>query len=434
MITQLASLDPPRLGVIARNSAMQYRGTTKDPHQIGVELGVDYILQGTVRRGGGRTRVTAELVQASDKTHLWAHSYEGDLRDVLALQSDIARAIADQIHLRLGPEGSGKLAKTALVDPGAYEAYLKGRYFWNKYTVEGAKKSIEYFQDATTRDPGFAQGYAGLADGYSVLAAFCYLPPSEAYPSSKAAAKKALEIDETQSEAHTQLGFVNMFYEHDWRGTEKQFRRAIELNPSNAIAHDGLATYFLIQGKFDDALAEMERAKHLDPVSLNIKADRGLYLFFARRPDQAISELQATLEFDPGFGVAHSDLGHAYEEKAMYGKAIREFQTAVAASPAHTCRLGALGHVYAVAGQKEAATQVLQQLQQMSLHRYVSPYHTALIYAGLGDQDQALSYLEKAYDDRFWMITFLGVDPRLDGMRSAPRFQKLLRQLAFPRD
>ena len=225
-----------------------------------------------------------------------------------------------------------------------------------------------------------------------------------------------------------------MFYEHDWRGTEKRFRRAIELNPSNAIAHDGLATYFLIQGKFDDALAEMERAKHLDPVSLNIKADRGLYLFFARRPDQAISELQATLEFDPGFGVAHSDLGHAFEEKAMYGKAIREFQTAVAASPAHTCRLGALGHVYAVAGQKEAATQVLQQLQQMSLHRYVSPYHTALIYAGLGDQDQALSYLEKAYDDRFWMITFLGVDPRLDGMRSAPRFQKLLRQLAFPRD
>jgi TolB-like protein/DNA-binding winged helix-turn-helix (wHTH) protein/Tfp pilus assembly protein PilF len=432
VITQLASLDPPRLGVIARNSAMQYRGTSKDARQIGGELGVDYILQGTVRRGGGRTRVTVQLVQASDQTHLWAHSYEGDLRDVLALQSDIAQAIADQIHLRLGPAGSGKLGKAFHVDPAAYEAYLKGRYFWNKYTVEGSKKSIEYFQEATAKDPGFAQAYAGLAAGYGILAAFCYLPSREAYPPSKAAAKKALEIDEMQSEAHTQLGFVNMFYEHDWPGTEREFRRAIELNPSNAIAHDGLATYFLIQSKFDDALAEMERAKQLDPVSLNIKADRGWYLFFARRPDQAIAELQTTLELDPSFGVAHSDLGHAYEQKAMYGQAIREFQTAVAASGSHTCRLGAMGHAYAVAGQRDAANQVLEQLQQMSLHRYVSPYHTALILAGLGEKDQALSYLEKAYDERFWMIAFLGVDPRLDGLRSAPRFQKLMRRLAFP--
>jgi TolB-like protein/Tfp pilus assembly protein PilF len=430
-IARLGNLNSQRLAVIARSSSMHYKHSVLGVTQIGRELGADYLLQGTVHREGSIIRVTTELVQVRDQTHLWSRSYQSDVRDVGALQGDLAQGVAAEIQLKLTPEQQARLDSSHRTDPEAHEAYLKGLYFWNKITEQGMKEAIAYFQQAINIDPGYAEAYASLGSCYGILGNLTAIPPDESFPRNKAAAVKALELDYTVSEAHAQLGYASMFYDHDWPRAENEFRGALELNPSNANAHRGLAQYFVSNARFDDALAEIEQARKLDPVSLGINSDQGWFLHFARRPDEAITQLRKTLELDPGFGVAHFTLGNAYELKGEFDQAISEYQTAIALSGNLNGRIGSLGHAYALAGRKNDARQILKRLKELSRDGYVSPYHTALVYIGLDEKEEAFAWLEKAQHDRYWMMAFLKVDPRVDPLRSDPRFQDLLRRVGL---
>jgi TolB-like protein/Flp pilus assembly protein TadD len=430
-IARLGNLNSQRLAVIARSSSMHYKHSLLGVTQIGRELGADYLLQGTVHREGSIIRVTTELVQVRDQTHLWSRSYQSDVRDVGALQGDLTQGVAAEIQLKLTPEQQARLGSSHRTDPEAHEAYLKGLYFWNKITEQGMKEAIAYFQQAINIDPGYAEAYASLGSCYGILGNLTAIAPDKSFPRNKAAAVKALELDYTVSEAHAQLGYASMFYDHDWPRAENEFRRALELNPSNANAHRGLAQYFVSNARFDDALAEIEQARKLDPVSLGINSDQGWFLHFARRPDEAITQLRKTLELDPGFGVAHFTLGNAYELKGEFDQAISEYQTAIALSGNLNGRIGSLGHAYALAGRKNDARQILKRLKELSRNGYVSPYHTALVYIGLDEKEEAFAWLEKAQHDRYWMMAFLKVDPRLDPLRSDPRFQDLLRRVGL---
>lgn len=426
LITDLAQIGTLR--VISRTSIMRYKGIRKPLPDIARELGVDGIVEGTVTRSTGRVRVTSQLIYAPGDQHLWAHSYERDPGDVLKLQSEVAQAIAQQVRAQLTPQQKAQLGSARMVSPEAYEAYLKGRFFWNKYTEEGMKESIKYYRQAIQKDPQYAEAFAGLSASYGVLGNFSALPPYEAYPEAKAAATKAVELDDRVTDGHSQLGYMAMFYDHDWPRAEREFGRALELNPSSADAHRGFAQYLLSTGRIDESIANIRKAKALDPVALDINFDEGWYLYMARRPDEAIAQLRRVLDMDPNFVVAHLVLGGAYEEKGEFDQSIGEYKIAVALSGNLTGRLGALGHAYAVAGRTKEARETLIRIKQVSTHRYVSPYHTALVYAGLGEQDEAFALLEKAYREHFWMMAFLNVDPRLDPLRSDPRFQDLQRR------
>ncbi len=432
MTTKLANLQPEQLRVIALASAMRYKQSGKGIAQIARELGVDYVLESRLRRSDGRVRITAGLIRAQDQTHLWAQSYERELRDVLALQSAVASAISHEIALQLTPNQQLRLASTRAINPSAHEAYLTGLFFWNKFTQSGMKKSIEYFQQAIEKDPGYAPPFARMARAYGLLGNFGVLRPEQAYPQQKKAALRALELDPMLDEAHSALGWTKVFYERDWVGARDEFQRAVELSPNSATAHQGLAMYFVAVGQFDQAHSEILRAQELDPVSLNIKADVGWFLFFARRNDDSIAQLQKILEMDPTFSITHVFLAQAYQQKGMHDQAIVESEAAMKLFDDSATRIGSLGHAYALAGRKREARQMLTKLLAMSGDRYVPPYTPALIYAGLGQNDEAFEWLEKAYQDRFWMMAFLKVDPRLDALRGDPRFADLLRRMNFP--
>jgi serine/threonine-protein kinase len=432
MIAELGQLQPQRLGVIARTSAMHYKGTDKRIDEIGRELGVDYILEGSVRRAAGRVRITAQLIQVSDQTHLWAESYERELADIFAIQSDVAQRIARSLEVELLPAQQARLASARPVNPEAYGAYLKGRFHWNKRTEEEVRKGIEYFQQAIEKDPNYALAYAGLADSYNILGDYSYVPPEEAYPRAKVAAAKALETDDTLAEAHTSLAKAAHLYDWNWLAAERGFQRALALNPSYAPAHHWYAEYLAAMGRVDEAIAEKKRARELDPLSLIINSSEGWVLYFARRYDQAIEQLQKALEMDPNFAVAHLWLGWAYEQKGMYEEAIREFQKAVTLFKGSTYPIASLGHAYAVSGKRGEALKLLNELKELSKRRYVSAYDLALVYAGLGEKDQAFKWLEKAYEERYGWITMLKLEPRFDPLRADPRFQSLLRRMNFP--
>lgn len=416
------------LQVISRTSAMRFKGMRKPLPEIARSLGVDAVVEGTVVRQGDRVRVTAQLIQASNDTHLWAETYQDRSNDIVRLQAQIAADIATSVQSKLIDKGVPQRHEPP---PSAHEAYLKGLYFWNKLTERDMKEAIGYFRQAIDLDPAYAEAYASLGSCYGILGNLTAIPPNESFPLNKAAALKALEIDDTVSEAHAQLAFATMFYDHDWLRAEKEFRRALELNPSNANAHRGLAQYFVSNARFEDALAEIERARELDPVSLGINFDKGWFLHFARRPDEAMAQFRRTLEMDANFTPAHVGLGNAYELKADYDGAIAEYQTAIAISGEVTSRVGSLGYAYAMAGRRNEARRTLKRLKESSRHGYVSPYHTALIYVGLGEKDEAFTWLEKAYSDHYWMTAFLKVDARLDPLRSDPRFQDILRRVGL---
>lgn len=430
MTTKLDNLQPERLGVIARTSAMQYKRSAKGIPQIAQELGVDYVLESSVLRSAGRVRITARLIQARDQTNVWAQTYERDFHDVLKLQAEVARAISDEIALQLTPTQQHRLMSPLAVNPDAHEAYLKGLFFWNKFTQAGMTKSIEYFKQAIQLEPSYAQAYARMARAYGLLGNFGTLRPEQAYPQQKEAALKALELDATLDEAHSALGWTKVFYERDWSGARDEFQRAVELSPNSATAHQGYAMYFIAMGQFDQSQAEILRAQELDPVNLNIKADVGWFLFYARRTDESIAQLQNVLEMDPNFSMAHGFLASVYQQKGMHKQSIDECETAIRLDD-NKNRTALLGYAYAVAGKKREARQVLRQLEDLSHDRYISPYSMALIYVGLGERDEAFLWLEKAFQDRFWMMAFLKVDPRLDALRSDPRFTDLLRRMGL---
>lgn len=424
MITELANLEQQRLRVIPRASALRIKSSGKDVYQTARELNVDYVLESSVFRSGSRVRINSRLIKVSDQSYVWADSYERELRDVLVLQNEVARSISQQIaHQVDAPQPSN----AHQIDPEAYEAYLKGKYFFDKFTESGMRTSIEYFKRAIEKEPGYAPPYARMARAYGVLGNFNSLPPDEAYPKQKEAAQRALEIDERSGEARTALGWTMLFYDRDWNGAKEQFEKAIALNPSFPAAHQGYATYLIAMGDFDRGISEILKAQQLDPVNLNIKGDVGWDLYFARRTDESIAQLKQVLEMDPNFSIAHFFLALAYQEKGMFDQAIAEAQ-AVALFEGNEYRIATLGDAYARAGKKQEARNILTRLKKASREHYISPYTTGLIYASLGQNDEALDWLEKACNDRFWMMAFLKVDPRWDSLRSHPRFVEILRR------
>ncbi len=431
MISQLGRLQPQRLGVIARTSAMQYKGTKKVVREIGHELGVNYILEGTVRRAGQRVRVSAQLIQVSDQTHLWAESYERDLGDVLTLQSEVARAIADKIQLKLTPQRQS-VASTRAVNPNVYELYLKGRYFWNRRTRDALPKAVDYFQRAADIDPTYALAYAGLADSYIVLGVNQFLTPSEAFPKAKQAALKALELDNALAEAHTSLAFV-LQREWEWAEAEREFQRALELNPGYSTAHHWYSYVLTIMGRHEEAIAEARRATELDPLSLIINANLGEVLYYAGRSDEAIRQQLRTVDLDPDFYIAHFNLGQAYRKAGMFDKAIAEFERARALSGNNPFPLASLGAAYGFSGRKADAERVLKELREISKRGYVSPFLLAAVYVGLGEKEQAIKWLEKAYEERDSLLPWIKVSPTFDSLRSEPRFQDLVRRIGLPR-
>jgi TolB-like protein len=430
LITNLSKIGS--LKVISRTSVMQYKGAKKPLREIAQALGVDGVIEGSVFRAGNRVRITAQLIHAATDRHLWAESYERDLRDVLALQSEVAQAIAKEIQIKLTPQEQAHLASARPVNPEAHEAYLKGRYYWNLRTEEGVKKGIQYFQQAIEKDPGYALAYAGLADSYVVLGNLGLMAPKEAYPRAKAAAFKALEMDETLAEAHASLGMARSEYDWDWVGAEKEWKRAIELNPGYATAHQWYAQYLTSMGRHNEAIAEAKRAQELDPLSLIINAIGGSVFACARRYDEAIAQCRRTLELNAGFYMAHLYLGFAYEQEKLYAEAISEYQKAIALEQGNPTVAAYLARGYAAAGKRTEALKTFSQLRDLSKRRYVSSYTMALTYAALGDNDQAFACLEKAYEDRSGALLYVKVDPRVDSLRSDPRFQDLLRRMNFP--
>jgi serine/threonine-protein kinase len=431
LIADLAQIEALR--VISRTSVMQYKGVKKPLPQIARELNVDAVIEGSVLRSGDRVRITAQLIQAVTDKHLWAQSYERDLRDVLALQSEVAGAIANEIKIKLTPQEQARLASARPVNPDAHEAYLKGRYYWNLRTEEGLKKGIEYFQQAIEKDPGYALAYAGLANTYDVLVTWGVMAPKEGYPREKAAAFKALEMDETLAEAHASLGSARACYDWDWVGAEKEYKRAIELDPGYATGHEWYAEYLSAMGRHNEAIAEAKRAQELDPLSLIINAvEGGLVFFYARRYDEAIAQCRRTLELNAGFYPAHLFLGRAYEAEKLYAEAISEYQKAIALEQGNPLLAAELARGYAAAGKRTEAVNIISRLEELSKRRYVSSYVTAQIYTALGDTNQAFAWLEKAYEERPYELVYLNVDLRFDRLRSDLRFQDLLRRMNFP--
>jgi len=432
LITDLAKINALR--VISRTSVMQYKGVQRPLPQIARELNVDAVVEGSVLRSGKRVRITAQLIHAATDQHLWAESYERDFRDVLSLQSEVARAIANEIQVKLTPQDQARLVSARSVDPEAYQLYLKGRFYWNKRTEAGLKKGIEYFHQAIDLDPNYALAYAGIADCYSLLGwdLFGALPPREALPIAKAAAKKALETDDSLAEAHNSLAWTKLAFDWDWMGAEREFKRAIELNPGYAITHHWYAECLAGMGRYAEALAEIRQAQELDPLSLIISSIVGWVFYFDRKNDQAIAEFRKTLELDPNFWVAHWTLGRTYEQKAMFAEAIAEIQKAIDLSGGSPLSLAALGHTYAVWGRRVEAERALNELKESSKQGYISSYSIAAIHAGLGEKDQAFIWLEKAYEERSGWLIWLRAEPISDPLRSDPRFQDLLRRVGLP--
>jgi TolB-like protein/Flp pilus assembly protein TadD len=433
MIARLGRLYPQRLGVIARASVIRYKNTDKDIDQIGRELGADYVLKSSVRRTSRRIHITAELIQVKDRTHLWAARFEGDEANVPAIHSEIARHIGRSLQVELLPAKRVAMAGASTANQEAYGAFLRGRYCLNKGTAEGVKNAIQHFEEATSKDSGYAVAHAGLAVALDLADHFRVFPGRQAFPRAKAAAIKALELNDSLPEAHNALAFARHSFDWDWAGAEQAYQRAITLNPNFATARHWHGFYLGMLGRVDEALAEMRRAQELNPLSIIIRTHLGLMLYRGRRYDEAIEQLRHTLEMEPDFGAARYFLAWAYEQKGMDEETIAHLQRALIVSPGSPDRVGALGHAHAVFKRKEQARKALQELHKLSERRFVSAYDFAIIHVGLGEADQAFQWLERACEERsFSMLMSLKAEPRLDPLRSDPRFQDLVRRVGLP--
>ena len=430
LITDLAQISALR--VISRTSVMAYKGARKPLPQIARELNVDAVVEGTVLRSGDQVRITAQLIEASTDKHLWSQSYEGELRDTLALQSRVASAIADQIRINLTPREQAALKNAKVVNPEAYESYLKGRYFWNKRTADGLKAALAYFKQAIDEDPNYAKAYSGLADTYALLGDWQYavMTPKEAFPEAKAAAIHALELDNSLGEAHNSLAFVLDGFDWDLDAGGREFQRAIELNPGYATAHHWYAWHLALLGRFDEAIAEMRKAENLDPLSLIINADLAELLGLAHSYDDSIRQSLKTIEMDPNFALAHNQLAQAYLQKHMYAEAVAELQRAVELSRDSPTCIANLARAYVASGRREEAVKLLNALKRRSTTGYSNASEIAMIYASLGDTVQAMNWLEKGFEERFNPGVLLR--PGFDPLRSDPRFQDLLHRIGLP--
>jgi TolB-like protein/Flp pilus assembly protein TadD len=422
MISHLGQLDPRRLGVIARTSAIQYKNTRKSITEIAAELKVGYILEGSVRCEGNGARITAQLIEALDQTHLWSASYNRDLRDILSVQADVARQVGRALSLELLAE---EASKSQMFDPSAHEAYLRGRFYFGQRTEEGLKKAVSSFETALSIEPDCARSYSGIADCSSLLSWFGALPPKIAGPKAAAAAKRAIEIDPSLSECHASLALVRFWYEWNWEEAEEEFLRAIELNPSYTSAYQWYAAFLNTQGRFEEAQAAQKSARELDPFSLILNMNVADPLFFSRQYDRAVQQLVTLLEHEPRFFPALFQLGRVYVQMEMHAEAIAAFERALQFSRQQEV-LPALAHAYALAGRTQEARIILEEMKHDNSGRYVASPMIARIHLGLGEFETALDWLEKGLEERSYWMVFLKNDPVYDSIRSHARFAVLL--------
>jgi eukaryotic-like serine/threonine-protein kinase len=436
IIDRLSGL--PNLKVISRTSAFHYKGREIEPRKVGKELGVEALVTGRVIQRGDDLSVSVELVDAREDKQLWGEQYEVKLADIVSVQQRIATAVSGNLRVRLTSEEKTRLAKSSGTNPEAYRLYLKGRYHANQTTAAELKKGIEYFQQAIDKDPDYALAYAGLADSYSSLGGgWMYLPPTDSFPKAKAAAMKALELDDTLAEAHAALAYAVFFADWDWPRTEREFKRAIELNPNSALSHDRYAECLKTRLRFNESIAEAQLAQELDPLSPDIVSQLGNVYLMARRYDESIAQYQKALDLNPNLPVVRCMLALAYAMKRMYPQALAEFdkiadQDKVTAA-GNQFVAGTLGWVYAVSGRRADALKIAQEFKDLSAHAYVDFYWSGVIYAGLGDKDESFRLLEMSYQEHAAAMPYLAIDPFFYGIRSDPRYTDLLRRMGLPK-
>lgn len=424
LTTRLSSISTLR--VISRTSVMHYRGTQKTIPEIARELNVDAVLEGSVLRSGDKVRVSAQLIEAHTDEHLWAESYEGDLGDVLSLQSDVARAVAREIRIQVTPQEYKALTAIKAVNPEAHDSYLKGLYFWGEFTEEGLTKAVHYFEDAIQKQPDYAPAYAGLANAYHELA--FYIEPREVMPKGKEAAMRALELDSTDSDAHAALGWIKWHYDWDWRGAEQEYTRAIELHPRSGMAHGQYALYLTAMGRFEESLREHQLAGPDDPLSLGGETNLGDIYYSARRYNEAAKQYQQVLELDANYAIAQAGLGMTYIQQGNLQDAIVHLRRATELDT-DASYAGILGYAYAVEGNKAEARKILTQLMDRSRKGYISPQAVALVYLGMGEQNQSCEWLEHGYQARDSDLAYIRVEPLWDKIRPNPCFQDLLHRM-----
>jgi TolB-like protein/Tfp pilus assembly protein PilF len=433
IVTRLARI--MELKVISCTSTKRFKSAPDDLPAIAKELGVANIMEGSVQRSADAVRVNVQLIKADNDAHLWADTFDRKLTDIFKIESEIAKTVAETLQAKLSGSERHAIAARPTENTEAHQLYLKGRFFWNKRTGQNLNKAADYFNQAIAADPKYALAYVGLADAYVLMPFYGAGTPQDCYPKAKAAAKKALELDDTLAEAHTSLAYVLHVYDLDFDGSIREFQRAIELNPNYATAHHWYGIELLVSlGRFDESIAELKRALELDPLSLPINGALGRTYYFARRYDEAIEQLRKTSEMDPGFYYAHWNLGSTLAAKGAIGAAIGEYQKARALDD-DPFVLGLLGHAYASSGNKTEAEKILDQLKELSKERYVSAYSFALVNLGLGDKEETLRWLEKSYRDRAGNdLAYIKVEPLLDPLRGDPRFEELVAKVFAPKN
>ncbi len=430
LITQIGSLQPRSLRVIARTSAMQYKGTHKKIDQIGAELGVSYVLEGSVRREENRVRVTAQLIRTRDQIQLWAENYDRELSGIITVQNEVARAVASQIRITLSEAERLRLENPRLVVPEAHEAYLKARYVWYKRTPQNLRRAINYFEEAIREDPSYAAPYAGLADTYILLNEYSDMPPQEAFVRAREAASKALEIDAGLAEAHASLAMIRYCQDWDWAGAEKSFQHSIDLNPNYPTAHHWYSNLLSTQGQLDEAQAEIQKAIQLDTLYISARVALAWRVYGAmKKYDLAIQTARGVIEIDPQYAAVHLRLGALYYLAGKSEEAIKEVERVASDPDAGPISLADQGYIYAATGRRADAVKVLEALQALSRDRYVDYVRLALIHTGLGEKDQALGLLEKALERRDVGMLVIKPDPRFDPLRGEARFKAILRAM-----
>jgi TolB-like protein/Tfp pilus assembly protein PilF len=431
MITELARLSPEHLGVIARTSAMQFKSTTKGIAQIGSELGVSHVLEGSVRRVEERVRITAQLIRVSDESHLWAQSYERGLHDVLEVQAEVARAVAREIQIKLTPHEQRRLDRdnTRSIDSQAYELYLRGRHFWYRRTEDGIRKSIECFEEALRHDPGLAAAYDGICDAHTMLACRGMTPAHESFHKAKAAARQAVRLQPQLGEGYASLAHVRL-HDWDWVGLESDFRQAVELDPGYAIAHYWYAEYLMAMGRTREAVSRVDHAWKLDPLNSVINASVGMIRYLAHDYDGALVALRRGLEIDPTHYVSYLRMGLVCLQKNLPGEAIDAMRQAVMHSGGSTEALAGLAQAHAVMGDKLATERIVKELGE-SAHRYVSPYNVARVYGAIDDKQRALEWLERAYREHNPDLIELTREPSFAGLHSDAKFRELVGQIGW---
>jgi TolB-like protein/Tfp pilus assembly protein PilF len=431
LITRLGGLN--QLIVRPTSSVVMYNKLGQDPLAAGRELGVDALLDGYVQRSGDRIRVTAQLLSIVDGKHLWSGQFNEDFTGIFGVEDSISEKMVEALRLNLTGEEQRRVTRHYTEDVEAYQLYIKGRYFQDKRNTEGLRKSIEYFQQTTRLDPNYALAFAGLADSYIYLAIRADMRPEDSRQKAKAAATRALEIDDKTAEAHASLGNVRYWFDWDLPGAESEFKRAIELSPNNPMGHQFYAPCLIAMGRHEEAIAEIKRAQGLAPLSLPAMVQVARILFFARAYDESIEQCRKTLEMDRNFAGARLFLGRSYREKRRYDEALAELHAAKELLGDGAEVMSLIGYTDAVAGRRVEAQKILQELQASSKERYASPYHVAMIYAGLGEQDKALEWLDKAYADREGRMTLLQYAPEFNSLHADPRFKDLVRRVGMAR-